>query len=357
MSKRWIAAAAGIILSLGGVMASQAEEAGILETGESQQATLSGWQWQEDSYGWKYVNDEGEFKKNCWEEIDGYWYHFDHDGYIAAEWTRIGGLNYCFRETGELELGWCYNDEDEKWYYFNEDGTVRKGWFQDDDGSWYWFSTKGEMASSGYKNILGKRYFFYDNGQLAANKYIGLFYMDESGQRNKEYDINIEGKGSSSSVSSEIKDAFTEAVKNIPEEWIRKFTDQGWEIIYYPDKEYFSAPLTGSGTYFVCHKLDINYKKIKICRPEDLTDAFGEYIGYASGCYENGNQDATDLLMSKDSVDEFVSIPDYYADDLKFYFGKLVAAYVSSAATRAEMQEAAPEVTEILNKILYLNDK
>ncbi len=352
LGKEWMAVAACIILSIGSAMATMAEET-VIQKGTSSQAVLPEFKWQEDSNGWKYVDVKGKYKKNCWEEINGYWYYFDKDGYMANDWTRIRGVNYCFQETGELELGWCYDDDEEKWYYFNEDGTAKKDWYQDDDESWYWFSSKGEMASSGYKNIKGKRYFFFDNGQLAANQYVGLFYMDENGWRNKDFDIVKEGKGRSFSVSSEIKDGFTEALKNIPREWIKKFNDQGWQILYYPNKEYFSAPLTGSGTYFVCHKLDTNYKKIKVCKPEDMTEAFGEYIGYASGCYKNGNKDATDLMMNKVLVEEFVDMPDYFADDMTFYFGKLVSAYVGSNTARDEMDEAAPEVTDILKKILY----
>lgn len=207
--------------------------------GESQQASVSDRQWQEDSGGWKYVNAAGEFKKNRWEEISGYWYYFDNDGYMVSDWTRIGGMNYCFSETGELQLGWCYNDDEEKWHYYNEDGTAQKGWYQDKNGSWYWFSTKGEMASSGYKNVAGKRYYFYDNGQMAANQYVGLFYMDENGQRNKEFDISIDGKKTSASVSSEVKDAITEATKNIPRDWIRKFIDQAGRSSTIQEKKVF----------------------------------------------------------------------------------------------------------------------
>lgn len=352
MRKRWIAAA-GIILTLGSMMTSMAAEEMIQEESESQQAALSDWQWQEEPDGWRYVNAAGELKKNCWEEINGYWYYFNHEGYMASDWTRISGMNYRFSETGELILGWCYNDEEEKWHYYKEDGTAQRGWYQETDGSWYWFSIKGEMAASGYKTISGKRYYFFDNGQMAANQYVGLFYMDESGQRNKEFDITIDGKKTSSSLSSEVRDVFTEATKNIPRDWIKKFIDQGWEIIYYPGKRYFSAPMTESGIYYVCHKLDTNYKKIKICLPEDLTAAFGEYIGYASGCYGSSSQDATDLLMSRVSVEDFVDIPDYFSDDMMFYFGKLVSAYVESSSTREEMEEEAPQVTEILKRILY----
>ncbi|MFV0239013.1 MAG: hypothetical protein ACK5H4_03095 [Lacrimispora sphenoides] len=93
MRKRWIAAAS-IILIMGSMMTSMAAEEKIQEEGESQQASVSDRQWQEDSGGWKYVNAAGEFKKNRWEEINGYWYYFDNDGYMVSDWTRIGGMNY-----------------------------------------------------------------------------------------------------------------------------------------------------------------------------------------------------------------------------------------------------------------------
>ena len=41
---------------------------------------------------------------------------------------------------------------------------------------------------------------------MAANQYVGLFYMDENGQRDKRYDIVIEGKSRESSVASETKE-------------------------------------------------------------------------------------------------------------------------------------------------------
>lgn len=353
MKKRWIGAVAGIALTMASVMTAGAEETSIQNENKASQAAASDWTWQEVSGNWRYVNAAGEYKANCWEEINGYWYYFDRDGFMASDWTRIKGVDYCFSETGELELGWCYNEEEEAWHYYNEDGTARTGWYQDDLGRWYWFSPKGEMADSGYKTVSGKRYYFYDNGQLAANQYVGLSYMDENGQRDREHDIIIDGKGSSASVSSEVKNALTDAVKGIPGRWIKKFIEQGWEVIYYPNKRYFSAPLTGGGPYYVCHKLDTNYKKIKICSPEELTEAFGEYIGYASGCYESSSGEARDLMMGRDTVEEFVDIPDYYEDDMKFYFGKLVSAYVGSSATRADMEEAAPEVTGILKELLY----
>lgn len=346
LKKRWKAAAAGLIFAIGSVTVSMADET-------AQQKAETDWQWVEDSAGWRYENVQGEYKKNCWESIDGFWYYFNRDGYMASDWTRIGGVNYCFSETGELLLGWRYEEENEKWYYFDEDGTAKKGWYQDEDGSWYWFSQKGEMAASGYKTIEGKRYYFFDNGQMAANQYVGLNYMDENGQRNRECDIVIEGRKNASTVSSEKREAFTEALKNIPREWIKRFNDQGWQILYYPNKTYFSAPLSGGSPYYVCHKLDTSYRKLKVCSPEALTEAFGEYIGYAAGLYENDSEEARDLFMNRGLLDPFVDVPDYYADDTKFFFGKLVEAYLGSSTIKAELEEWAPEAAEILKRVLY----
>lgn len=356
MKKRWLAAiSAGIFLSAGSIMSSMASENISQEQSSAinLQEVSKQWQWKEESGGWKYTKKDGTYKKNCWEKIDGSWYYFAFDGYMSTDWTEIHGMEYLFAETGELQLGWCYNDEEEKWHYYNEDGTAQKGWFQDRDGSWYWFNPRGVMVSSGYKYATGGRYYFFDNGQMAANQYVGLSYMDENGNRNKEFDIVVQGKKKNDEITLEVKNGFTEASKNLPRDWVKRFTEKGWEILYYPDKRYFSAPNTGSGIYYVCHQVDTTYKKIKICDPSDLTDAFCEFIGYEYGCYDPACQEATDLSMNRALVDDFIYIPDYYSNDMKFYFGKLASAYLESPSTRLEMEEAAPEVTQILRKILY----
>jgi hypothetical protein len=357
VKKTWTKVLVCILLCLSYDMVSTAEETDGLVSKDQSLTLETRWSWQKDFDGWKYVDTVGAFKRNTWEHINDSWYYFDNDGYMATDWKTIKGMDYIFSETGEQETGWCYNEDEEKWHYYEKDGKAIKGWFQDVDGSWYWFSTKGEMVSSGYKNISGNRYYFFDNGQMASNQYVGLAYMDEKGVRNRDLDISVKAKKSSYSMPAEVKEAFTESSKNIPRQWVKKFTDQGWQVLYYPDKRYFSAPMTGSGIYYVCHKLDINYKKIKICNPSELAEAFGEYIGYASGSYKSNNKAATDLMMYRDSVDEFVNVPDYFSDDMTFYFGKLVGAYVESPYTRSEMEAAAPEAISILKSILYGQEK
>ncbi|WP_243109962.1 cell wall-binding protein [Clostridium sp. E02] len=352
MYKRWFGAVF-VVFGLGFAMNAMAMDAAAKQMMKDPQVVSSDWQWKEDKYGWKYILPDGTYKKNTWEKINGNWYYFQRDGIPATDWTRIKGYDYCFNGTGEQLLGWCYNDEEEKWQYYKEDGTLQKGWYQDQEGNWYWFSNKGLMVSSGYKNILGKRYYFFDNGQLAANQYVGLSYMDENGIRNREYDILRKGKKKVSSISEDTKETLSEASKNLPRSWVKKFNQDGWEILYYTDKYYFSAPMTGSGVYYMCHQLDTNYKKIKICSPQELTEAFCEYIGYKSGCYKPNSKAMTDLFMNRALIDSFIDIPDYYENDARFYFGKVAGSYLLSDENRLEMEKAAPEVTEILKTILY----
>ncbi|MEI3186912.1 MAG: hypothetical protein V8S27_02720 [Lachnospiraceae bacterium] len=50
-----------------------------------------------------------------------------------------------------------------------------------------------------------------------------------------------------------------------------------------------------------------------------------------------------------------LEIPDYYASDSKFYFGKLVSTYLEGEKTE-EIQRIAPEVGEVIEEILHEND-
>lgn len=324
------------------------------ETGNSDLAEEETGTWRSENGGWRYYDEAGGFDKNKWAKIKGYWYYFDWDGYMVTGWLRIAGNHYCFRDSGELTIGWCYNDDSEKWYYFDRDGFPKKGWFQDKDGSWYWFSSWGEMVSSGYKSIDGKRYYFLDNGQMAANQYAGLFYMDENGQRDKRYDITLEGKDTNSSVPSDTRNSITEALQNVPREWMKYFVENGWKILYYPDKNYFSAPESDGGLYYVYHKLDTSYRKLKFCDPQALTEAFGEYIGYAADCYEKDGQLAMNMAVNQGNIDDFVDVPSYYLNDMQFYFGKLVEVYVSNKDTKRAMEENSPGICDLLRKVLYL---
>lgn len=338
MKKRcFVLAAAAVVLCMSGM--------GMM-SGKSLAAEPG---WSSDMMGWTYQREDGTVPKNEWQQIDGSWYYFDREGIITTGWKTIGNEAYFFTNSGDLARGWCYNSSEERWYYFNEDGTRKTEWMFFED-NWYYFNSRGQMVSDGYTTINGERYYFYDDGRMAANKYVGTFYIGDNGLRDPSHDIKVEGK--KDGIPSDEKDGITQAMANIPSSWVKDFLDNGWEIIYYTDKEYFSAPDSGDGIYYVKFKLDTSYRKLKLIDPDCLIQGFGEYIGYASGVYDNDSQDGADLMMEQHAIADLIDLPSYYAGDIQFYFGSLCKSYLEFGVNR-EFQEKSPIIYEILNKILY----
>lgn len=63
--------------------------AAILSTLMSTQAFAG--QWQQDSNGWWYQNDNGSYPVNQWLEVDGKQYYFNSDGYMLHDTTTPDG--------------------------------------------------------------------------------------------------------------------------------------------------------------------------------------------------------------------------------------------------------------------------
>jgi len=85
--------------------------------------------WNQSTYNtkWFYYTDaSGNYYKNQWAKIDGYWYHFDKEGYMQTGWL---------------------NDNDD-WFYLNpnSDGTLGRmliGWIQYNN-KWCYLEQKSE---------------------------------------------------------------------------------------------------------------------------------------------------------------------------------------------------------------------
>lgn len=52
--------------------------------------------WLKDSYGWWYCNADRSYTTNNWQQIDGYWYYFNANGYMMTGWLQspYSGLWY-----------------------------------------------------------------------------------------------------------------------------------------------------------------------------------------------------------------------------------------------------------------------
>ena len=99
-----------------------------------------GW-WIEDTAGWDPVSE--------WQKIDGVWYYFDANGYMAEnEWYD----GYWLGEDGALTYEYTgdWSSDSNGWWYSDSSGWYATSSWQKIDGSWYYFGSDGYMAASTY---------------------------------------------------------------------------------------------------------------------------------------------------------------------------------------------------------------
>lgn len=97
---------------------------GLNSNGSSSGSASSGGAWLKDSNGTWYCNADRSYTTNNWQQIDGYWYHFDSVGYVQTGWFQspTSGLWYYLSKDPNC-LG---RMETNKWidgYYVNNDGV------------------------------------------------------------------------------------------------------------------------------------------------------------------------------------------------------------------------------------------
>lgn len=258
---------------------------------------------------------------------------------------------YAMEAPGDGEPGWYYRQENHHWYYYNEEEKIHTGWLNY-HGEWYWFNDDGWMADGGIRSIGGIPYYFFINGNMAWNQYVGMKFYNEEGMHAPEHDVRVIGK---KSPSGEDRDLFSDYMYEIPRSWIARFIRDGWQMMFYKQKKYFAAPDTSQGIYYVYHNVDTHYKKIKFTDVDSVLQAFGEYVGYASGCFKKEDARMEALWAQEPAIASFLGIPDYYQNDAKFYFGKVFAAYLDEQ-DREVLLRLSPETCRIMEEILLLEE-
>lgn len=120
---------------------------------------------------WWYQYKDGSYAVG-WKEIEGQWYYFDADGYMAND-EFVKSADY---DTNK-KLYWVSSDGawNGKEYYWKQDTigwwiTDGKGYYPKSiwhkiDGKWYYFNEKGYMVT-GKQTINGKDYVFRADGTL-----------------------------------------------------------------------------------------------------------------------------------------------------------------------------------------------
>lgn len=161
--------------------------------------------WQEDSNGWWYIDEYGEYPRDCVRYIHGKNYLFDKNGYLTSGWyynkkdpdSPSSGWYY-FKENGEMACSEWVTVSGDK-YYFNSRGemetlTVKDGYYLPAGGNadltpgwksantnWYYVNKNGRADNSGWTEIDGKTYYFYDSHVLSTNKICDGFFVDSNG--------------------------------------------------------------------------------------------------------------------------------------------------------------------------------
>lgn len=134
--------------------------------------------WVEDSTGWWYRDEDGNYPKSKWEKINGSYFRFDDNGYaLENTWYQDDeGLWYWLKPGGFMAVGWQLINN--KWYFFNNVGEMQTGWIQYFDKWYYCTNENGDMVSKEVRKIGDAYYYFNSNGEMLEKAFVRV---DESG--------------------------------------------------------------------------------------------------------------------------------------------------------------------------------
>ncbi len=105
--------------------------------------------WKVNSTGWWVEDTDGWYPTDQWQKIDGIWYYFKPDGYMAANEYYKG---YWFNADGSWDsqylLSWKVNSTG--WWVEDISGWWPSGTWLKINGYWYYFNASGYMVTSCY---------------------------------------------------------------------------------------------------------------------------------------------------------------------------------------------------------------
>ena len=168
---------------------------------------------------WWYRNADGSYPKSTWKLINGSWYYFESDGWMATGWKKLGGEWYYLTSSGAMATGWVKLNgkyyfmngsgvmQHDTWvdngaYYVNSDGvwvegktsqnkaessqTVSTAGWVSSGGRWWYREADGSYPRNSWKVINGSWYYFDGSGWMVTGwlKRAGGRYYLEPGNGN-----------------------------------------------------------------------------------------------------------------------------------------------------------------------------
>ena len=115
--------------------------------------------WKSDANGWWVEDTDGWYPANAWQKIDGTWYFFKPDGYMAMS-EYYGG--YWFNADGSWDS-----------QYFLSWKSDTTGWWVEDKSGWW--------PASSWLKIDGYWYYFDASGYMVTNKYVDGYWIGSDG--------------------------------------------------------------------------------------------------------------------------------------------------------------------------------
>ena len=149
--------------------------------------------WKQNSVGWWYDNGDGTYPVDEWKQIGGVWYYFKSDGYMAAnEW--VGGYWFGASGAWTYQARGSWKSNDKGWWYEDSSGWYPRNTWQKIDGQWYFFKANGYMAASewygGYWFGGSGAWTYQPRGSWQQNA-VGWWFGDTSGWYAKNETLKI----------------------------------------------------------------------------------------------------------------------------------------------------------------------
>ena len=175
--------------------------------------------WVSSGGRWWYRNADGSYPKSTWKLINGSWYYFESDGWMATGWKKQGGEWYYLASSGAMATGWVKLNgkyyfmngsgemQHDTWvdngaYYVNSDGVwvegktsqnraessrtdSAAGWVSG-GGRWWYREADGSYPRNSWKVINGSWYYFDGSGWMVTGwlKRASSWYYLEPGNGN-----------------------------------------------------------------------------------------------------------------------------------------------------------------------------